>query len=52
MVKKINPADYNGDEKTQFLMEQYERFLCAFCRECAYMEDIKIRIEKEHLLRE
>ena len=46
MVKKINSADYNGDEKTQFLLEQYERFLCAFCRECAYMEDIKIRIEK------
>lgn len=46
MVKKINPADYNGDEKTQFLLEQYERFLCAFCRECAYMEDIKNRIEK------
>ena len=46
MVKEMNQSEYINDERTQVLLEQYERFLCAFCRECAYMEDLKIRIEK------
>ena len=25
--------------------DQYEKYLCGFCRESAYMEDMKIRIE-------
>ena len=41
--------DKESDEKL-FLLEQYKKYLCAFCRECAYMEDMKIKVEKGILI--
>lgn len=40
-----NKEEMSAEEK-KVLYEQYENYLCAFCRECAYLEDVKIRMEK------
>ena len=46
MVIKTNRIEYADEENVNTLLEQYEQYLCAFCRECAYMEEMKIRLEK------
>ena len=47
LYKKVD--DKESAEK-QLLLEQYKDYLCAFCRECAYMEDMKIKVVKGILI--
>lgn len=46
VTEKNHVMEDNDAAKEKLLLEQYERYLCGFCRECAYMEDMKIRVEK------
>lgn len=46
MTGRRNQAEGNNTDREKLLLEQYERFLCGFCKECAYMEDLKIKVEK------
>ena len=44
MANENNKTEKNPKVR-EVLLEQYEKYLCGFCRESAYMEDMKIRIE-------
>lgn len=43
-------ANDNASARRKLLLIQYKQYLCAFCRECAYMEDMKRRVEEGMLL--
>ena len=51
MKQEIYEKAEDGEAaEKKFLLEQYEKYLCAFCRECAYMEEMKIKVEKGILI--